>query len=220
MSDFEVLNVTVRTLLCGIEYRAIRELNNAAKEFKCSVCSAQKGRMTTWVPATYIPVLIVGTSTHENVVIICSTGIAYKMSDPMQIPLLPEGLIIIANCTMDDSGVFRVLIYDGKNLEHVGPPMAANDGTINNDNNHLQNSIERYTRLRHFVPRYFVSSELVKKTFSLQWLGYYENAVDFLSGKLDVGHKIGGLVSTTGDPMKPTRPVQVKVPELNIRRFS
>ena len=76
MTDEQRLNLYVRTMLCGIECIATREMDTIARNFKCGVSSSQNGRMTTWVPANFIPFLLVGTATKENIVITCKTGSA------------------------------------------------------------------------------------------------------------------------------------------------
>jgi hypothetical protein len=208
MSDEQRLNLYVRTMLCGIECIATREMDSIVRNFKCGVSSSQNGRMTTWVPENFIPILIVGTETKENLVMTCKTGSSYKLSHAMEIPPLPKGVILIGNCTIDFDDSFKVLIFDGENLPSNDPGVKSV----------APSSVERYGLLRDFFPRYF-SSDVAKSTFVLQWVGYYESAMVFLSGKLQVGHAVGGLVSTTEDPMKPTRPVAIKVPNISIKRF-
>ena len=130
----------------------------------------------------------------------------------MQIPPLPSGVIIIGNCTMDHDGTFKLLVYDGQNLPHItstSTAVAVQKCT----------STERYEKLRSFFPQYFQCSDTSRSTFILQWVGYYESACAFLAGGIDVGHEVGGLVSTTDDAMKPTRPVRVQIPNIAIKRF-
>jgi hypothetical protein len=126
----------------------------------------------------------------------------------MHVPSLPIGVVIVGSCTIDDDDTFRFLIYDGDNLPIVRP-----------NTSKIPTSEERYDQLRNFHPRYFAQDSLVKQTFVLQWVGFYEHAKGFLENKFHVGHKIGGLVSTTENALKPTRPVQVKIPNISIRRF-
>jgi hypothetical protein len=211
MTDEQRLNLYVRTMLCGAECIANRELDTIARNFKCGVSSSQNGRMTTWVPQNAIPILIIG-SNGDNIVITCKSGVAYKMSPVMEIPPLPEGVIIVGNCTMDFDDTFRVLIYDADNIP--GPSHDANGVKLAK-----HTTLERYSVLRQFYPHFFEVSKTAKSTFVLQWVGFYESAAAFLTGKLDVGHKVGGLVSTTDDVLTPTRPVAVKVPGITIKRF-
>ena len=71
MTDEQRLNLYVRTLLCGVECMVTQDMDNIANSFKCGVSSSQEGRMTTWVPKNSIPVLLVGTSTRGNLVVLC-----------------------------------------------------------------------------------------------------------------------------------------------------
>ena len=212
MTDEQRLNLYVRTLLCGVECMVTQDMDNIARNFKCGVSSSQDGRMTTWVPKNSIPVLLVGTNTRGNLVILCKSGIYYKLSSAMEIPPLPDGVILMGNCTMDHDETFKLLLYDGDNLPLVIP----NSTT---DMKHTCSSTERYERLRAFFPRYFQCNDTARTTFVLQWVGYYESATIFLNGSINVGHEVGGLISTTDDAMKPTRPVRVQVPNIMIKRF-
>ena len=208
MTDEQRLNLSVRTRLCGSEVFTTREIDIISRKFKCSVSSSQEGRMTTWLPTTFLSCLIVGTSTGQNVVILCTSEKAYNLSSDMHIPSLPTGVVIVGNCTIDYDDTFRFLMYDGDNLPMVRPIASK-----------IATSVERYAQLRGFHPRYFSQDELVKKTFVLQWVGFYEHAKGFIDGKYNVGHPVGGLISTTENALKPTRPVSVQIPPISIRRF-
>jgi hypothetical protein len=207
MSNEQRLNLYVRTILCGVECIPNRELDNIARNFKCGVSSSQDGKMTTWVPKLCLPVLLVGTDTKENLVITCKTGAAYKLSDVFQIPPLPKNVVLVGNCTLDYDDTFKVLIYDGDNL----PRPEVDKKSVE------PSSLERYSLLRDFYPRYF--GDLASSTFVLQWVGYYESACAFVDGKFNVGHEVGGLISTTESAMRPTRPVAIKIPNISIKRF-
>jgi hypothetical protein len=169
--------------------------------------------MTTWVPDNYIPVMLVGTTAGENTVITCKTGNAYSLSSIMQIPVLPPGVILMGNCTLDHDDSFRLLIYDGENIP------TAKVSTSDNGDASTPDGTTRYEKLREFFPRYFQASDIARRTFVLQWVGFFSAASRFLSGEINVGHKIGGLLSLTDDAMKPTRPVRLQLPVLEIRRF-
>ena len=168
--------------------------------------------MTTWVPTQHIFVMVVGTEHGENKVIICHTGDAYPLSSTLQVRTLPPGVAIMCTCTLDNDGTFRVLIYDGYNLPAVqnqpGDPQSDDD------------TQERYARLRTFIPLFFQSSNAARKTFQLQWVGFLPGATRFLEGGINVGHPVGGLISLTADPFKPTRPVSIKIPILSIDQFN
>jgi hypothetical protein len=208
MTDEQRLLVHVRTVLCGTECFPCYEVDNIVRRFRCGVSAAAAGKMTTWVPATSLQIIIMGSKTLGNIVLICKTGTAYSMSLALEIPPLNPGVSIVANCTMNRDETFRVLLYDAENL--YPETVDGVDCT----------SVERYDRLRHFFPRYFECNEAVRSVFVLQWVGFYEHAVDFLAGKIDVGHSVGGLVSTTDNALQPTRPVQVKIPEITIKKFN
>ena len=126
----------------------------------------------------------------------------------MHVPALPVGAVIVGNCVVDNDDTFRFLIYDGDNLPLVKPTMSK-----------IPTSEERYEQLRCFHPRYFAQDCLVKKTFVLQWVGFYEHAKGSLENKFEVGHGIGGLISATENALRPTRPVRVQIPTISIRRF-
>ena len=207
MTDEQCLLIHVRTVLCGTECFPAYEVDNIVRRFKCGVSSAQNGKMTTWVPTTSLQIIIMGSETLGNIVLICKTGTAYSMSLGLALPPLNPGVVIIGNCTMNRDETFRVLLYDAENLYP------------DTEKGVECTSVERYDRLRHFFPRYFECNEAVRSVFVLQWVGFYEHAVDFLSNKIDVGHSIGGPVSTTNDALQPTRPVHVKIPVLTIKRF-
>ena len=208
MTEEQRLNFSVRTRFCGAEIFTTREIDNVSRNFKCGVSSSQEGRMTTWLPTTFLSSLLVGTSTGQNIVILCKSEKAYNLSTDMHVPSLPAGMVIVGNCTIDYDDTFRFLIYDGENLPIVKPTASK-----------TPTSVERYEQLRSFHPRYFSQDDLVKTTFVLQWVGFYEHAAAFLTGKFNVGHAIGGLISTTEDALKPTRPVSVQIPNISIRRF-
>ena len=212
MTDEQRLNLYVRTLLCGVECMVSQDMDNIARNFKCGVSSSQDGRMTTWVPKNNIPVLLVGTNTRGNLVILCKSGIYYKLSSAMEIPPLPDGVILMGNCTLDHDDKFKLLVYDGENI-----PLVISNSTT--DEKHKCSSVERYGKLRAFFPMYFQGGDTARSTFVLQWVGYYESACAFMTGSINVGHEVGGLISTTEDAMKPTRPVRVQVPNIAIKRF-
>jgi len=216
MTDRQRLILCVRTVLCGSESLDTFDIHTLAQRFKFGISSAQNNRMSTWVPSSFVPILLVGTSTGQNIVITCKDGMAYYMSSMMEVPSLPHGVTLVANCTLDDDESFRVLLYDGENL----PAVNQIDTDVSGVNFPVTlNPQERYERLLHFVPKYFHSGEVAKRTFVLQWVGYYDSAREFLTGGIKVGHNIGGLLSITDDPLKPTRPVSVRVPVTNIKRF-
>jgi hypothetical protein len=216
MTDEQQLILFLRTVLCGSECFATLHMDTITQRYKCGVSPAQNGSMTTWVPLNCIPIMIVGTASKENLVVTCHNGAVYYMSPTLQIPPLPVDMIIMGNCTVDRDESFRVLLYDGENL----PPASREAAMAQEDNPDTPiNSSERYERLRAFFPKFFNRGEAAKRTFVLQWVGYYENACKFLSGDIPVGHAIGGLITTTGDAMTPTRPVRVQIPKLEIRRF-
>jgi hypothetical protein len=208
LSDEQRIVVHVRTILCGTECFPSFEIDSIVRRFKCGVSSSQNQRMTTWVPEKSYPVLLIGTSNIGNVILTCRTAKFYSLSLVLEIPRLAPGVILVGNCTLDYDETFRFLIYDGENLPPVGNKTAS-----------TPNSVERYERLRDFFPRYFQCSEAVRNTFVLQWVGHYEHCAKFLTGEINVGHAIGGLVSTTDDAMTPTRPVNIKIPPITISRF-
>jgi hypothetical protein len=208
MTDVQRLVVDVRTILCGTECFPSFEVDSIVRRFRCGVTAARDGRMTTWVPANSYPIVIAGTSNIGNVVITCRTGVAYSFSPVLEIPRLAPGVLIVANCTINNDNTFCVLVYDAEAL----PP-------VNMQTTETPNSEERYERLRDFFPRYLQCSEAVRNTFVCQWVGHYEHAVKFLTGDINVGHAIGGLVCTTDDVMTPTRPVRVQVPSITIGKF-
>jgi hypothetical protein len=209
------LVIHVRTVLCGNELFPSFEVDTLLRRFKCGISGAKAGRMATWVPRESFPVLLVGSALLGNIVIACKSGIAYSMA--VEIPPLGAGVVIVGNCTMNHDDSFRVLIYDAEGLP------ATNNNNNNNNNNAKAppspDAVERYDRLRSFFPCYFERSESARCTFVLQWLGFYEHALSFLGGGIDVGHTIGGLVCTTEDALLPVRPVAVQVPCLTIRKF-
>ena len=209
MTDEQRLMVHVRTILCSAQCFSAYEADTLIRRFKCGVSASQDNRMTTWVPENTVAVLIVGTSSLGNIVIICRSGHAYSMSSGLQIPTLAPGVVLVGNCALNYDHTFRLLIYDAENLP-------GNDDTTDA----TLGSTERYERLRNFFPRYLECSESARNTFVLQWLGHHKNALDFLNGSIDVGHKIGGLVSITSDAMTPTRPVRVQIPNIVIKRFN
>jgi hypothetical protein len=213
ISEEQRLSLYVRTVLCGSECFPMSFLDSVAKRFKCGVSSSQETRMTTWVPKNTLAVMLLGTSTGENVVITCRTSAAYTLSPSFEIPPLPSGTVLMGNCTIDHDDTFRLLIYDGENL----PAIASS--TVTPTTHTSANSSERYDQLRDFFPRYFQGSDMARRTFVLQWVGFFSAASKFLAGDINVGHAIGGLISTTEDPMKPTRAVRITVPGLNIRTF-
>ncbi|KAJ1470481.1 hypothetical protein T484DRAFT_1753832 [Baffinella frigidus] len=221
MTEEQRLIVHVRTVLCGNECFQSYEVDAIVRRFKCGVSAGKNGAMTTWIPANAVPVLIVGSSLLGNVVIVCRTGIAYTMSPAVQIPPLAGGIVILGNCTLNHDDTFRLLLYDAEDL----PPSVGDLGATAATGSSAvavaktPTSTERYTRLRDFFPRYFECSETARKTFVLQWVGHYEHAVKFLTGEIDVGHTVGGLVSTTDNALLPTRPVRVQIPCITIRKF-
>jgi hypothetical protein len=203
------LKLCVRTVLCSHAHTPLRYLDQAATRFKCGVSKAQDEGMSTWVPRNFMAVLLLGTPSGENLVIVCNTGVAYAMSPALDVPSLPADAILVANCTLDHDETFRVLIYDGENLPQAGPDAESS----------TPGSAERYRRLLHFFPRFFHRCETAKSTFVLQWVGYYNSARKFLSGQIPVGHRIGGLLTTTDDAMRPTRPMRVQIPVNEIKEF-
>ena len=210
LTEKQILAINLRTVLCGPGCIPMRETDEMADRFKCSVSSLDDCVMTTWVPKEYISVMIVGTHHGENKVIICNTGDAYTLSVALNVHTLPPGVAIMCTCTLDNDGTFRVLIYDGYNLPRVknqpGDPMSDDD------------TQERYARLRAFIPRFFYTSPAAVTTFHLQWVGF--RASRFLDGGINVGHPIGGLISITEDPFKPNHPVRIKIPNLVIEKFN
>ena len=212
------LKLCVRTVLCGHAHTPLRSLDLAATRFKCGVSKAQDDGMSTWVPRNFMSVLLLGTPGGENLVIVCGTGVAYAMSPALDVPSLPPDTILVANCTLDHDETFRVLIYDGENLPQPAAAVAqhgAHDGSPTAP----PGSAERYRRLLHFFPRFFHRCDAAKSTFVLQWVGYYTSACKFLSGQIPVGHRIGGLLTTTDDAMRPTRPMRVQIPVTDIKEF-
>jgi hypothetical protein len=209
MTEEQRLVVHVRTILCGTQCFPSYEVDVLVRRFKCGVSAAQDGRMTTWVPKNSYPILLAGTSNIGNIVVASRTGDAYSLSSLLQIPPLPAGAILVGNCTLDEDDSFKVLFFDGERLPDHNDSSTATDS----------NSVERYERLRNFFPRYMECSEHARKTFVLQWLGYHEHCSKFLTGEINVGHPIGGLISTTNDAMTPTRPVRVQVPCITIGKF-
>lgn len=207
------LAVCVRTVLCGPACTPLRDLDDIATRYKCGVSQAHDKGMSTWVPHNFAPVLLLGTASGGNLVIVCDTGVAYTMSPVLDVPPLPTDTILVANCTLDHDETFRVLVYDGENL---APTTAGADSAPDD----APEGGERYRRLLRFFPRFFQRTEAAKSTFVLQWVGYYEHACNFLNGTIPVGHRVGGLLTTTGDALKPTRPVRVKIPAADIERFS
>jgi hypothetical protein len=161
---------------------------------------------------------LVGTKEGENVVITCKTGNAYSLSSMMQIPALPPGVVLMGNCTLDYDDSFRLLIYDGENIPTGKMPHMCT-GNPNNVDVSTADGVDRYENLRDFFPRYFQGNDVARSTFVLQWVGFFSAASRFLSGDINVGHKIGGLISLTDDAMKPTRPMRLKLPALEIRSF-
>jgi len=206
----QILILNLRTVLCGTECFPMRDTDDIAQMFNCGVSSSDDCAMTTWLPTEHLFVMIVGTEHGENKVIVCHTGYTYTLSSTLRVHTLPPGVVIMCTCTLDNDGTFRVLIYDGYNLPAVknqpGDPMSDDD------------TQERYARLRAFIPRFFYTSDAARKTFHLQWVGF--RATKFLEGGIDVGHPIGGLISLTVDPFKPTRPVCIRVPTLVIEEFN
>jgi hypothetical protein len=197
-TEKQILEINLRTVLCGPGCIPMRDTDEMADMFKCSLSSVDDCVMTTWLPKEYISVMIVGTHHGENKVIICNTGDTYTLSMALKVHTLPPGVAIMCTCTLDKDGVFRTLIYDGYNLPAVknqpGDPMSDDD------------TQERYMRLRAFIPHFFYTSQAANKTFHLQWVGF--RASLYLDGGIDVGHPIGGLISLTEDPFKPTRAVR------------
>jgi hypothetical protein len=208
MSDEQRLVVHVRTVLCGTECLPSFEVDSIVRRFKCGVSAAQNGKMTTWVPAISLQIILIGSKNLGNIVIICKTGKAYSISHGLCLPKLEPGVSILGNCTMNRDDTFRVLLYDAENLY----PDAEKGVDFT--------TVERYDRLRHFFPRFFECNEAVRSIFVLQWVGFYEHALDFLANKIDVGHAVGGLLTTTDDALQPTRPVQVKIPVMTIKKFN
>jgi hypothetical protein len=208
------LSLYFRTVLCGISCFPMAETTDIAKRFSCHVTSAGEGlecRMTTWVPIHHLFVMLVGTQNGDNKVIVCCNGDVYTMSPSLEVRPMPAGVVILGTCTIDDDGTFRVLVYDGCNLP-----------VVNNQEEHLKpdtDTQERYARLRSFFPLYFNQSKAARTTFHLQWLGFEKSAKRFLAGEIDVGHSVGGLISTNNDAMRPTRPVRILVPENTIQQF-
>lgn len=208
MSDEQRLVVHVRTVLCGTECFKSFEVDTIVRRFKCNVSAAQNGKMTTWVPTTSLQIILLGSNKLGNIVVVCKTAKAYSISHALGLPILEPGVAVLGNCTMNRDETFRVLLYDAENLY---PDTQKGVDCTN---------VERYDRLRHFFPRYFECNEVARSIFVLQWVGFYEHAVDFLANKIDVGHAVGGLITTTDDALQPTRPVQVKIPVMTIRKFN
>ena len=208
----QILVLNLRTVLCGSGCIPMRETDDMADRFKCNVTAADNCAMTTWVPTLHIFVMVVGTEHSGNKVIVCGTGDTYTLSSTLQVPTLPHGVAIMCTCTLDNNDTFRVLIYDGYNLPAVqnqpGDPQSDDD------------TQERYARLRAFVPCFFQSSKAARKTFQLQWVGFLPGATRFLDGGIDVGHPVGGLISLTADPFKPTRPVYINTPSPVLEQFN
>jgi hypothetical protein len=216
MTDQQRLSLYVRTVLCGAGcFFPDYKVSSLARRFKCGVSAAHDGQMTTWIPKTHSPILIIGTDTHENIVVVCRTGDTYKMSLAFGVATLPPGVVLVCNCTVNRDGKFQVLVYDGENL-----PLNSGQSGHTAVGEILPTSIERYQRLRDFFPKVFHHSELAVSTFMIQWVGYYQHARQFLTGEIPVPHDITGLLSTTDDPMTPTRPVSIKIPNLVIKRFN
>jgi hypothetical protein len=215
MTDQQRVNVYVRTILCGEgRYFVDHKISSLARRFKCGVSAAHDGQMTTWVPRNSVPVLLVGTDSHQNLVILCQSGDSYNMSPALGVPPIPAGVVLVCNCTVNKDGSFIVLVYDGENI----PFQNGQDGTTQPGES-VPTSVERYTRLRDFFPYIFNTNKTSTQTFMIQWVGYYEHACKFMSGEIDVPHEVSGLLSTNEDPLTPSRPVRVKLPNLVIKRF-
>jgi hypothetical protein len=217
MTDEQRLSLYVRTVLCGDGcYFMDYTISTLGRRFKCGVSAAADGQMTTWMPKIHVPVLIVGTNTQQNIIVLCRSGETFNMSLHLGVAPLPAGVCLVCNCTVNRDGTFQVLVYDGENIPigNAQPGLASPS-----PKEAVPTSIERYQRLREFFPRIFHHSELAISTFMIQWVGYYENAVQFLTGEIPVPHDISGLLSTTNDALTPSRPVRVKIPTLVIRRF-
>lgn len=215
MTDQQRVNVYVRTILCG-EGRFFfdHKISTLVRRFKCGVSAAQDGQMTTWIPTNAVPVLMVGTSSRENIIITCQSGDSYNMSHALGVPSIHAGVVLMCNCTVNFDGSFTVLVYDGENI----PIWNATTGFADPGDS-VPTSVERYQRLRDYFPYIFNASETSTKIFMIQWVGYYEYACKFLSGEIMVPHAISGLLSLTEDPLTPSRPVRVKLPNLVIKRF-
>jgi hypothetical protein len=215
MKDDQRLALYVRTVLCGDGcYFPDYNVAGLARRFTCGVSAAYDGQMTTWMPKTHAPVLIVGTETQQNIVVLCRSGDSYNMSHALGVPPIPAGVVLVCNCTVNKDGTFQVLVYDGENI-----PLEGGQAGHTIPGETVPTSTMRYGRLREFFPRVFHHSKLSMDTFMIQWVGYYEHACQFLTGGIPVPHDISGLLSTTEDPLTPTRPVRVKIPNLVIKRF-
>jgi hypothetical protein len=211
-TENQILTFHLRTVLCGAGCLPMRETDDMVDKFDCRETPADNCAMTTWIPTEHIFVMVVGTEHGENKVIICHTGDAFTLSNTLQVHTLPTDVAVMCTCTMDTNGAFRVLIYDGYNLPAVqhqpGDPQSDDD------------TQERYARLRAFVPRFFQSCKAARQTFHLQWVGFLPGATRFLDGGIDVGHPVGGLISLTADPFKPTRPLYINTPSPVLEQFN
>jgi hypothetical protein len=220
ISDTQTLWLLLRTVLCATECLPAYETDRVANRVKCSVSSAQDGRMTTWVPTTHAFVMLMGTERGENKVVIAKTGVAYTLSPELQVKPLASGVILMCTCTVDYDGSFKVLVYDGEDLPPTQDELDSFKDSADVPDRLSTNSSHRYARLLEFFPSVFGFSDAARTTFVLQWVGYYECALQFMSGAIAVPHSVGGLLTTTEDVLTPTRPVSIKIPAICIQRFN
>ena len=197
------VTLCMRTTLCASPVYGTPYLNAIASRYTpyhrdedyVSQLSSIQPLLSSWRPRTTHPVLIIGTKTH-NVVICCSTGDAYEMSERVLFPSLPNRMVLVCNCTTDDPyNSLRVLIYDAENIPDSDQGAQCTPFDPN----------ERYALLRKFYTN-ACAEHVDSHMFTLQWLGYHtaaKTAFESSSTCFPVGHDVGGIVSIQADPLSP-----------------
>ena len=175
--------------------------------------------MTTWVPKFHIPIMIIGTASGENKIVVSNTGDAFTLSPTFNLKPLDAGVVLLCNVTLEAGGELKCLVYDGERLPPSQEELCVFRDRVDTPETFPSDGTIRYKRLLEFFPHVFGFNAAARSTFVLQWVGFFECAQEFLSGKIPVPHAIGGLLTTTGDPLCPTRPVIVKIPTIEIGTF-
>lgn len=178
-------------------------------KFRMGVGSAMQNQMSTWYPKHYIPIFIIGMENEGVAFYVHSINEMFSVSQAMEAPRLPEGVVLCAHYTEDKSSdneptiyTPRILIYDIAMLhgKRVHEPAES-----------------RYGKLRDLYTEYFTKLDNGEKKpispiFTLQWVGYYSYALAFVEGKVDVKHKVGGIIALSDNAINPTRTLRVKLP--------
>jgi hypothetical protein len=243
LSAQQQLWFNLRTVLCSTGCPVMADTYAISNGFNWVSSVAEMDAMTTWIPMNRISVVITGTESDGNQVVICDRcgqtgeskageskagqsgytfGDAYKLSPLFGLKPLAPSVRFMANCTIGYDDTFKVYVYDGENLPSTQVELKeeqASGGYAAGARNQFPSSVVRYARLREFFPSCFEFNEAARATFELQYVGHYAQMLKLVSSDMPTPHEIDGLLTTTNDPMKPTRPREVVFMPISVARF-